>query len=326
MAIDPSTKYSGQVDSDAGYPYGKAKNRSAPAATDGTPLERDWLNDLWGLLQKILDYGSVTPSGTPDSITTSQYWNTLYAMARTIADSETLTVDANGLLDVDYYGLLRILDGGGFRILSGGQGYIESGGDLTTLSGGTVTKASGSTTTYQDGSALSFEDVTNISTGIYTRTFFIGPLTRSEAYNFNVISYYGSGLFWKQGTTPGSTDHFNVGLEGIPRRGALKAIDVWCRGATGHSVMPEYPPEVKLGSIDPGVSGAITNIDTKTDSGSVSEYESTHVIHMAPLSQSLYNYNRYIISVRGESGNNSLGGLEIYGISVQADFTALELC
>ena len=109
MAIDPSSKYSGQVDSDSGYPYGKARNRSAPAATDGTPLERDWLNDLWGLLQKILDYGSVTPSGTPESITASQYWNVLYAMARTIANGESLTVE------------------------SGGSLYLENSGDATFL-------------------------------------------------------------------------------------------------------------------------------------------------------------------------------------------------
>ena len=91
MAIDPSTEYPGQIDTDAGYPYGKARNRSAPGSTDGTPLEQSWVNDVWGFFQALLDQDDTVPSGTPDTIASSQYMTALR----------------------------RLKDGGNFQVLSG---------------------------------------------------------------------------------------------------------------------------------------------------------------------------------------------------------------
>ena len=78
MAIIPSSKYSGQITTgDAGYPLGKAKNVTVAGDGTGTPLEADWVNDIWGLLQGILSSAGVTASGSPDNAVASQYLGAL---------------------------------------------------------------------------------------------------------------------------------------------------------------------------------------------------------------------------------------------------------
>jgi hypothetical protein len=75
MSLNPSTSYPGQIDTTApaDYPYGKAQNESVAGASDGTPLEKAWVNDLWGFLQAVLAAAGITPSGTPDKVGASQY-------------------------------------------------------------------------------------------------------------------------------------------------------------------------------------------------------------------------------------------------------------
>lgn len=80
MAIVPSTEYPAQtITSDPGYPHGKARNVTVPGDGTGTPLEADWLNDLWGFLQAVLSYGGVSPSGVPDTASASDYLDALKA-------------------------------------------------------------------------------------------------------------------------------------------------------------------------------------------------------------------------------------------------------
>lgn len=86
MALVPSVRYSGQVETgDTGYPQGKARNAGAFQDGTGTPLERDWLNDVWGFLQALLDRARITPSGTPDRVGASQYLDAVQAVARASA-------------------------------------------------------------------------------------------------------------------------------------------------------------------------------------------------------------------------------------------------
>lgn len=79
MALDYALRYPGQIDTTDpnGYPQGKAKNISSPGSGDGTPYEKDLVNDLFGLLQALLFRGSVTPSGVSDSATASDYFTAL---------------------------------------------------------------------------------------------------------------------------------------------------------------------------------------------------------------------------------------------------------
>lgn len=83
MALVPSVRYSGQVETgDAGYPQGKARNAGAYQDGTGTPLEKDWLNDVWGFLQALLDRARITPSGSADRVGASQYLDAVQAVAR----------------------------------------------------------------------------------------------------------------------------------------------------------------------------------------------------------------------------------------------------
>lgn len=74
MALKPSARYPGQIDtSDAAYPHGKARNAGSFQDGTGTPLEKDWINDLFGLQQALLAEANLVPSEVPDAVGESQY-------------------------------------------------------------------------------------------------------------------------------------------------------------------------------------------------------------------------------------------------------------
>lgn len=81
MAIDPSSKYPTQIDvtDTAGYPLGKAQNVTTSGDGSGTPLEKDWVNDLWGFFQGLLGRFNITPSGVPDTAVEGDYIDALTA-------------------------------------------------------------------------------------------------------------------------------------------------------------------------------------------------------------------------------------------------------
>lgn len=74
MALIPSARYPSQTATgDAAYPQGKARDDITDGDFSGTPLEKDWVNDIWGFEQALLDLGGITPSGTPDGVGASDY-------------------------------------------------------------------------------------------------------------------------------------------------------------------------------------------------------------------------------------------------------------
>jgi hypothetical protein len=102
MALIPKDSYGGQtIQSDAGYPYGKARNKATAGDTNGTPLERAWVNDLWGSQQALLTEAGLVPTGNPDKVGNSQYLDALLAlMARAAANAQpTIVMPPLALLD-----------------------------------------------------------------------------------------------------------------------------------------------------------------------------------------------------------------------------------
>lgn len=85
MALIPGARYPAQTDVDVAYPQGKARNAVTFQDGSGTPLERDWLNDLWGFLQSLLASAAITPSGSPDQVGASQYLTAVQAIATAAA-------------------------------------------------------------------------------------------------------------------------------------------------------------------------------------------------------------------------------------------------
>lgn len=81
MALKLDTEFPGQsTPGDANYPQGSARNVSAPGANDGTPLVARLVNDIYGFLQRLLDEASIVPSGDPDTVIDSDYFDALSAI------------------------------------------------------------------------------------------------------------------------------------------------------------------------------------------------------------------------------------------------------
>jgi len=73
MAINPSVAFPGKTaGTSAEYPFGKARNVSAPGDGTGTPLDQLWLNDWFAFQQALFSATGTVPSGTPDTALVNQ--------------------------------------------------------------------------------------------------------------------------------------------------------------------------------------------------------------------------------------------------------------
>lgn len=74
MAIIPETEFPGKIiPGNTNYPYGQARDITAPSDGTGTPWRASLVNDIFGFLQATLIAGGVTPSGAPDTAVASEY-------------------------------------------------------------------------------------------------------------------------------------------------------------------------------------------------------------------------------------------------------------
>lgn len=81
MAIVPSSSYPGQsIAGDPGFPYGKPRNITVTADGTGYPWNATTAGDIVGMQQALLVAGGVTPSGSPDSASASDYLTALHAV------------------------------------------------------------------------------------------------------------------------------------------------------------------------------------------------------------------------------------------------------
>lgn len=95
MALDLGVTYAGQIDPDsASYPFGTPRNVTVPGDGLGTPLEKAWMQDVYGLLQGLLDEASIVPSGTADNAVTSQYRDALKIILASAAEFDLGAKDA----------------------------------------------------------------------------------------------------------------------------------------------------------------------------------------------------------------------------------------
>jgi hypothetical protein len=90
MALKPSVRYPAQTDTDAAYPLGKARNAGSFQDGTGTPLEKDWVNDIFGFEQALLDDAGITPSEDPDEVGASQYLDAVKIVASTVSELKAL--------------------------------------------------------------------------------------------------------------------------------------------------------------------------------------------------------------------------------------------
>ena len=82
MALDQNAKYPvGTAAATGDYPEGSAVNSTAPGALNGYPLEKDQLNDRFGLEQALLRSSGQAASGAPDTALVSQYLQGIIELA-----------------------------------------------------------------------------------------------------------------------------------------------------------------------------------------------------------------------------------------------------
>jgi len=96
MAINPESDIPGKVEAASSeYPYGKAQDVSAVGAAAATPLLANWLNDVFGLEQYLLNEAGITPSGTPDNAESSQYFEAIWNILNVRSITHNMASDAD---------------------------------------------------------------------------------------------------------------------------------------------------------------------------------------------------------------------------------------
>lgn len=94
MALNLKLKYASQIETaDPAYPYGKARNDQSEDDGTGTPLEKEWLNDIFGWEQALLSEAGITPSGDPDEVGASQYLEALETVVALVVEAGDFEVE-----------------------------------------------------------------------------------------------------------------------------------------------------------------------------------------------------------------------------------------
>lgn len=88
----PIDLYPGQIDVTtdvSGFPDGMAQNDSSPSDTDGTPFEKEWINDVWGFFQNLLVVTGITPNDAPERAVpgSSQLVEAIKTLIRTLINA-----------------------------------------------------------------------------------------------------------------------------------------------------------------------------------------------------------------------------------------------
>jgi len=80
MSLNPYVKWPTKITApSAAYPYGSAQNITVPGDGTGTPWDEDLVNDIFGFQQELLDKAGITPSGDPDEVDDSEYFQAMRA-------------------------------------------------------------------------------------------------------------------------------------------------------------------------------------------------------------------------------------------------------
>ena len=74
------------------YPLGSIKNDSVPGADDGTPLEKDWGNNVEGFHQALMAEAALTANGTADTAIASQLLEAVKIVAASVVKTQMRTV------------------------------------------------------------------------------------------------------------------------------------------------------------------------------------------------------------------------------------------
>lgn len=245
MAIDPSTAYAGQIiTDDPGWPYGKARNEIIDGDGTGTPLEAEWVADLFGWQQALLDAASITPSGDPDKVGDSQYLDALQALFPAIGRMTTAEADIDALEASRVTGpasatdnAIARYDGTTGKLVQSSGVLIEDDNDITGVKDLTMSGAlSGATSIVVTGDITAGDDL--VATGDVTAGggyYYSTPVTRTHRWCASVFNPTRGGDPWtiirigghSRFTSTTVTGELFVDLNSlVPERATIKGIRV----------------------------------------------------------------------------------------------------
>jgi hypothetical protein len=297
MALDLRKEYPGQIVTDSNYPYGRPKNESTPGANDGTPMEERWMSDLHGFLQALLLNSGTTPSDTPDSTISSQYYDAIKWLILDILQHMTAGRE------------LAIYNGGLFSLGSSVAGLLKSGSSLTAQSGSSVTFSYGSSVTF----GPSVYPV--ISAQVAREPFGIW-IPHDEGYGAWSRLY---GIY-AAATADQSLLHL---LERIESGASLGAVSVYVRGPTGQTVAAEHPLHCKLHRYNMTTDVATLIAEANDPYGYGTNYFAPHPISFSSLSETFTSAERLRIEISSPYGDDAVAGVRVLGASLLLNFTSM---
>lgn len=155
MALKLNERYPARFNNPTSqYPQGSFKNRTSPAAKDGSYLEKDWANDKEGFFQSIISEAGLVPNGLVDEVGSSQYFNALMSIISSqskdnldttridVASASTinLTTSAPNTRHINITGALVV---NGFTIAAGMCYFVRFSGSLTLTNGAALITQTG---------------------------------------------------------------------------------------------------------------------------------------------------------------------------------------
>ncbi len=242
--FNPSQIYPANVAAAPGFPYGKPRNKQFEADPSGTPLEEQWLSDVFGVLQAMATIGDNAPNGQPESTNGSQVVRSLRMLIQST----------------------MAWPHGGLRCI---------------------------------------------------------PLTPVHISELQPNTTWVKGIYaakrprWTQQGTVANYIIFEIPSP-LPDRMVISGATVTVRGASGHGTMPGVKPNIQVYRSQRGET-TVDDLDAVFDpTATVNDYEEIHDIELeldpAAVMSSSY---RYWLKVTGESGPDSVSGLELIDIAVQ---------
>lgn len=123
--IDPSVRFPGQVDVNANYPQGEARDAAVLEDPSATPLRKDWVSDLWGYQQALAAAMGTVPDNQVDSAVASQQLSLMRAMFASVA---IYSIENATKASTARFALTASLVDDGFELDSGTDLFVPSKG------------------------------------------------------------------------------------------------------------------------------------------------------------------------------------------------------
>jgi hypothetical protein len=269
MALNPSTKYPGQIltSDPAGYPYGRPRNETTPGDRNGTPFEADWLSDLYGFEQALLTAAGIAPSGVPDKVGASQY----LAAIRSIASVSQGFWMQSGLGIFD--GAVQLNAGATVTDLTA-SGQITVNGPFESHGTGLVTGTW----------AFVGSDPIHINKPQFSELPILQPSLSVRVPQPLQAIHVTAGWTWNTGSViwqTSSTGNIQLPVQVVPNHSTVTAIRFTVIGS-GFTTLPSNMPEFDVRSVNSG--GVVT--DLLVDSVALGTFNSRRIVTVtlaAPL-------------------------------------------